>query len=505
MWVWARGLAASGTAVIAFFVAAVLPSATWPLIDGDVWWHLRAGEEILATGVVSRVDTWSILGQGREWISQDWLANAAMAAVRGIGPLGETTLSFVFGLVVVAAMATLWQTIQIRNASISWAARMAWLTLGLILAAPVLGVRVQVLDLVLSAIVVWLLARYVADRRRRWLVGLPIVAVAWANLHAGWPMLFLLGGALLVGESIDRVGRRIITPEPLSVIQLRDLGVALVIGFGALALNPNGTALWAYPLNTVSIAVLGRHIVEWFPVTADPRLLVMYIGFIAVAVIPTLVLGRTSLRTADVLVVIGLTIMAGYAVRFLLLAGPLLAVIAAATLTPRLATTRIGYWARPIVGSLSVPRGGRLGIAHLLLGAGLAILGVAISLAKVVPSAQAAIAEGAFPVGAVAWLEAEEPGDRVFNRYEWGGYLGHRRPDRLVFIDGRADVYGDELLTRYAAVISLQADPEAELDRYEIDHVLFPPESAFAGWLDASPDWQRAYADSVAVIWVRSR
>ena len=40
----ARGLAASGTAVIAFFVAAVLPTATWPLIDGDVWWHLRAGE-----------------------------------------------------------------------------------------------------------------------------------------------------------------------------------------------------------------------------------------------------------------------------------------------------------------------------------------------------------------------------------------------------------------------------------------------------------------------------
>ncbi|MGH2489644.1 MAG: hypothetical protein ACRDFR_08515, partial [Candidatus Limnocylindria bacterium] len=309
----ARGLAASGTALIAFFMAAVLPSATWPLIDGDVWWHLRAGEGILATGVVAREDSWSILGQGREWISQDWLANAVMAAVRGMGPLGQTALSFLFGLVVVTAFAVLWQTVRIRNPAAGWASRMVWLTGGLILAAPILGVRVQVLDLLLSAIVAWLLARYVMDRRRRWLVGLPVVAAAWANLHAGWPMLFLLGGALLVGETIDRARNRPLTPEPLNWTQLRYLGLALVAAFGALALNPNGTALWAYPLNTVAIAVLGRHIVEWFPVTADSRLLGPYIGFVVVAVIPTLALGRRSLRLADALVVIGLTIMSGYA------------------------------------------------------------------------------------------------------------------------------------------------------------------------------------------------
>lgn len=500
----ARGLAASGTAVIAFFVAAVLPTATWPLIDGDVWWHLRAGEEVLATGMVARFDTWSIPSQGREWISQDWLTNTAMAAVRGIGPLGETALSFMFGLVVVAAFAVLWRTIGVRNPAVKWAWRIVWLTVGLILAAPILGVRVQVFDLLMSAIVMWLLAHYMDDRRRRWLVALPVLAAAWANIHAGWPMLFLLGGALLVGETIDRLWRRPGTPDRLTVRQLRDLAVALVVAFAALALNPNGIALWTYPLNAIGNPVIDRYIIEWFSVTDDPRLLGLYIGFVLIAVLPTLALLRRGLRMADALMVIGLTLMPLFAVRFMFLTGPLVAVIAAASLAPDLAVSRFGRWTEPRLDALTVPREGRLLLAHLAIAASLVMLGVGVALARVVPPVQAAAEESGFPVHAVAWLQAEDAGDRAFNRYEWGGYLIHERPGRLVFIDGRAqDVYPDEVLTLYAEMISVQTDPGPELDRYEIDHVVFFPDSPFAAWLDASSDWERAYADSVAVVWVR--
>jgi len=500
----ARGLAAAGTAVIAFFVAAVLPTATWPLIDGDVWWHLRAGEEILATGAVPRFDTWSIPSQGHEWISQDWLTNAAMAAVRGSGPLGQTALSFMFGLVVVAAFAVLWRTIGVRNPAVKWAARIVWLTVGLTLAAPILGVRVQVIDLVLSAVVVWLLAHYVSDRRRRWLMALPVVAAAWANLHAGWPMLFLLSGALLVGDAIDRLWRRLDIPEPLTAAELRDLALALVVSFAALALNPNGLALWTYPLTAVGNSVIGRYILEWFPVTADLRLFGLWAGFIVVAVLPTLAQVRRGMGMADALVVLGLTIMPVLGVRYLLLTGPLIAIVAAVNLAPQMAVTRFGRWAEPRLDSLTVPREGRLLLVHLALAAGLVMLGVGVALARVAPPIQAAAEEAGFPVHAVAWLEAADVGDRAFNRYEWGGYLIHERPDRLVFIDGRAqDVYTDELLTLYAAIISVQIDPQPALDRYEIDHVLYFPDSEFGAWLDASPDWQRAYTDPLAVVWVR--
>jgi hypothetical protein len=169
-----------------------------------------------------------------------------------------------------------------------------------------------------------------------------------------------------------------------------------------------------------------------------------------------------------------------------------------------MALTRFGRWTAPMLDSLTVPREGRLLLGHLALAAALVILGVGVALAKVTPVAQFAAEEAGFPVHAVAWLEEEDPGDRIFNRYEWGGYLIHERPDRRVFIDGRAqDVYSDAILSEYADVIGLRGDPQVVFDRYEIDYVLFVSASDLGAWLDGSSTWERAYTDSLAAVWVR--
>jgi hypothetical protein len=133
-----RGVAAATAAVVGFFVAAVLPRATWPLIDGDVWWHIRAGEDVLRSGTVARTDTWSIVGMGLPWTSQDWLANVILAAGNSLGPWGQTALSFLFGAFTVAAFWILWRAIALRVPEIGWASRIVWLSLGLALAGPVM-------------------------------------------------------------------------------------------------------------------------------------------------------------------------------------------------------------------------------------------------------------------------------------------------------------------------------------------------------------------------------
>ena len=204
----AAGVAAATAAVVGFFVAAVLPRATWPLIDGDVWWHIRAGEEILRRGAVPSTDPWSIVALGRPWTSQDWGANVLLALGNSLGPWGQTGLSFLFGGFTVLAFWILWRAIALRVPQIGWFSRIVWLSLGLALAGPVMGVRVQVLDLLFATAVVWLLWRYLVDARRRWLVGLPLITLLWANVHAGWVLVFLLGGAVLVGEGVDRLLKR---------------------------------------------------------------------------------------------------------------------------------------------------------------------------------------------------------------------------------------------------------------------------------------------------------
>jgi hypothetical protein len=64
-------------------------------------------------------------------------------------------------------------------------------------------------------------------------------------------------------------------------------------------------------------------------------------------------------------------------------------------------------------------------------------------------------------------------------------------------------VYGDALLHMYVDVIGLDGDPQVVFDRYDIDHAVVPPDWALAAWFDASPLWERAYADDTAVVWVR--
>ena len=145
---------------------------------------------------------------------------------------------------------------------------------------------------------------------------------------------------------------------------------------------------------------------------------------------------------------------------------------------------------------------GRLRTINLAIIGFVIVLGAGITLLRVVPATQASEIARVLPAEAVAWLDRHEPGTRMFNRYEWGGYIGQHRPWQPVFMDGRADVYGDALLKQYVSVISVE-DPQAVFDRYRIDYAVFPPGTPLAAWFNTSPDWKRVYADPTADIWVR--
>jgi len=491
-------------AVVAFFVAAVLPRATWPLIDGDVWWHIRAGEDVLRTGAIPHVDTWSIVGAGLPWTSQDWLPNVVLAIGNDLGPWGQTGLSFLFGALTVAAFWLLWRAMALRVPKLGWLSRIVWLSIGLAIGGPVMGVRVQILDLLMASAAVWLLWAYLVSRRRRFLVGLPLVTILWENLHAGWVLLFLLGGGVLVGEALDRILHRDVDPSPLTWGQLRDLGLSLALCAGVLVVNPNGAAMYGYPFYTVGITSLSRYVMEWFPASLDNLFGWLLAGFVIVGVLPALVLGRRRMRISDAFILVGLTVMAWQAIRFLLIVGPIGGAIVGIVLAPILSESRLGARLAPILERLSTPRGGGRAVANIGVTTLLVILGLGVTLYRVNPAAQAAEIARGLPANAVVWIQEHHPGTRIFNRYEWGGYIGEHIPSLPIFMDGRADVYGDALLRQYVSVIGLSGDPQVVFDRYAIDYIVFPPGTLLAGWLDANGAWRRVYTDATAAVWVRS-
>jgi hypothetical protein len=107
------------------------------------------------------------------------------------------------------------------------------------------------------------------------------------------------------------------------------------------------------------------------------------------------------------------------------------------------------------------------------------------------------------PVAAIEALQARHP-KRVLNDLPFGGYMIWRKMP--VFIDGRAELYGEAFEMAYYRALQLK-DVNGFLDilkTWDIDAVLLTPATPAVGLLDNIPGWQRVYSDRYAVLHVRS-
>jgi hypothetical protein len=111
-----------------------------------------------------------------------------------------------------------------------------------------------------------------------------------------------------------------------------------------------------------------------------------------------------------------------------------------------------------------------------------------------------------FPVGAVDALERADPNARVMAEYHWGGYV----IDRLfaaggrVFVDGRNDMYSEEILNDYVSIRNASDGWEGLAERYDVEAMILPPEAAVVTQAPLTGDWCEAYRDDVAVLLLRS-
>ena len=103
------------------------------------------------------------------------------------------------------------------------------------------------------------------------------------------------------------------------------------------------------------------------------------------------------------------------------------------------------------------------------------------------------------PMKAVEWLRANQPEGRMFNAYNWGGYLQWELPQYPVFIDGRADLYGEKTISNWWSVVNATDDGLALLDAWQVNFVILEP-----GWPILEKlnqiGWQVLYKDEVAII-----
>jgi hypothetical protein len=458
---------------------ALLCFAAHQVSSADFWWHLRAGELMVSTGAVPHTDPFSYTAQGKPWVAHEYLSEVLIYLLYRLG--GFALLVPVFAGIIAAAFWLAW-----RRSEGPWLWRAAAVLLGAWAAVPAFAIRPQAITLLLFAAFLLVLDRYRQSSNWRWLFVLPLLTLVWVQVHAafvaGLAVIVLSGVAALLDAAVGELSWRRWRRMAL------ELGAALLGCLAVIPLNPNGLRMYTYPLEAMSTAAFRAHILEWKAL--DPTL-AMYWPFAALVLLTVgaMLASRKRYLPGEMFMLVLFTCAALYSRRHLGLA-VLVAVPLLARYLPR-PRSRV---------ERQVPRA----VAVVLLVVAVVAAGVVV---RGQVQRQQYAAREVFPRKAVDYVVQHHLPGKIFNSYEFGGYLIWRLypdPQYRVFIDGRADVYGGDFLNHYADIADAQIDARAEFDRLGIRTAIVRPRSGISGILHLLPNiWKLVYLDSSAAVYTR--
>ena len=457
------------------------------LNDPDTYLHIAAGRWMLAHGSLPLADPFSHTMPGAPWLASEWLGELTMALTYAVGGWSGVAALAAAAFALALALLTrfLLRRLDPLPALIGAVAAMALLL-------PHLLARPHILALPL---LVWWSGALLAarDAGRGPPFRLLAVMLLWANLHASFMFGLALTG-FLAAEAAWQPG-----PGRSRSAEMRRWGCFVAAAIVVALVTPNGVAGLVQPFRLATMPALHASFIEWLPPDLGrfPALEAWLFGLIA--------LGfwlRARLPLPRLLLLLLLLHMALRHARH----ADLLAVVAplavAAALGPALAACL------PASGISGLGRA----LARLARPAGLAAVAATLVLAAVLaaPLFVFPIRRGndaVTPASAIAaakrlGLAAGDHSSKLFNGESFGGYLAFAGIP--VFIDGRAEMYGNDFLANYvAAEGGDRAALPALLAQYRVGWTLLPPSVGAVAALDRMADWHRVYADEWAVIHVR--
>jgi len=477
--------------VIAILFLALFAMAVRVAVDSDTFWHLRSGEWMLDNGRLLDFDVFSHTRLNQPWINHSWLSEIFLAVTYRVG--GFSALNLVTAIII-------WVTFLFVYLSGEGGPflRAFVIVLAAATSAVYWSARPQIISLLLAAVFNYILILY-RQPGRNYLWLLPILMVAWVNLHGGFAIGFILLVITFTGQIINFV----VSAEHSSQGVLW-IGATGLLCAAAVTLNPYGPQMLLYPFKTVSIGALQNYIQEWQSPNFHAREAQVFI-VLWLAVFAAVGLARRRLDLTDLLLFSAFSALALLAGRniavFAVVAAPILMLYADSAFTelqerwPRL---------KRLTGSAPPTR-----VLQSLNWALLVLVAAAVLVKAALPlnpaTTDQAIAQYA-PVGAANYLKATPTPGLLFNSYNFGGYLAWTLyPDRLIYVDGRTDLYDDVFLNEYLNAYQAGSGWQQTFMKYGIATVLVENNSPIARELIQSPGWAIRYSDPVSVVLVKTQ
>jgi len=455
-------------------------------LDTDMWWHLRAGEETWDSQAVYLVDTISYTRAGEPWTNHSWLTQVIMI---GLYKLGEyKALSLWVG--VTAAISMLFVYLQMEGHALI---KTSLVLFASFVSSVVWTPRPQIFSFLLFAITGFIIFRFKTKRKKQ-LYWLGPIFIVWSNLHGGYVLGTILIISVIIGEIFDQVLEKE-SENSLNWNEIRQLAIWGIAGFALAAVNPNGIKMWIIPFQTVGVDSLQNLINEWaspdFHQPIQQLMLVILFGtFAAVG------LSKRRLTGSELICPFALVATPVISKHLAcLLPEWKLRLIERFNIISKLneyqnkSRQEINRTIQSIVNIVVV--------FILIFTAGYKWINV--SNLEFVEKTEQEI----FPVDAVNWIKKEKPEGNLLNEYNWGGYLAWHLREYQVFVDGRTDLFGDEIIGNWLDLINTVENWEKSIDDWEINTIFLKRDRPIVQAL-VQNGWVYGYRDETVVVLLRN-
>ena len=469
-------------------LAALVGASAWfqPSVAGsDLWWHLAAGREIVATGSVPTVDHFSFTFSGRPWMHHEWLWGTGYWLVYRISPeavaLVNLALLFaVFGVAWAVALRHCGSRLGAGLALWAAAATSYWF----------LDIRPHEVTLLFVGVV--LLTRQQPFARWLWA---PLM-VLWCNLHGGFVFGFGAIGLFVAVETLENsLERRRLAADPTLWLGLALAGLAFLC-------NPWGWHILEYPAAYLNSDSPFRAILEWQPppFDLDPRnfsgrFFWLLAAVLAGGVIETIARVRGGRRAGDLYLIALAAVTSAMALtsrRFI----PLFALTSLPLAARSFATASAALRVR-------LPPSTSSAAERVLPALALAVGLLLWRDVRLFPNPLERWTEYyLYPRAGLRYLQALGVGSRILNYYNWGGFIWLHAPQLHVLIDGRANtLYDERTYDDYVSLLSDAGNARERLAIYAPDSALLPiGRGSLAAKLASQYGWQLVYTDNICAV-----
>lgn len=470
-----------GVHIFLISFACVYYVSNGPLLLGhyDLGWHLAAGDVIRDQGAIPLHDPWSFTSAGRQWFNLSWLWDVIASVVfQYTGFSGIVFLVVAFGAVIAGYLAS----VCLRAGASATAVGIAVLAACLLYPAFAAAPNIYLAASPNTATMLFAVVFYgECLRRTRW-YWLPLVMLAWANLHGGFLLGFLVIG-IFAGVALlkrDWPG--------LKIYAFAGAGC-----FAATFVNPLGWQIYVG-----SAATLGHfvqdHITEWMSYYDNIAMPESIPGIVYVLAFVGLELRFfKSSCPVEARLLSWLCLFAGiYQFRYMSCFF-LFSTVPLAYHVDRLLPERLDHLA---VRKASLTAG-LIGI--LVLPPAYLLQKPDLKLPQMISEQDA------------RYLQTHLAKARLLNHWNVGGLLiFYTRGSVPLFVDGRAaTAYPDELLRDYFPLATQEIDEaawNAAIDKYAIDTVMWvKAHEQLRRFLVGKKGWKEEYTGTYESIYVRPR